>query len=197
MVKLKALRGAVGTYGRVAAGGIIDVDHTQSDKLKKTKLFVDATEADIEAAQKAQKAALALNVSGASAAFMPIPTPTPPATADRLSGLIADGTLTTGQARSLVDLELRLSTDEIQAFIKAESDKIFAEMSDAHRALDERQTSLRKLEADLNAAQFALDAREAAVAEREKAPEKPPTTASKPKEDAKAEKPADDTRAAK
>ena len=69
MPKLKALRGAIGSYGRVAAGGIIEVDQATEQKLLKTKRFVTATAKDIAAAQKAQKRFLKLNLPGAPAGF--------------------------------------------------------------------------------------------------------------------------------
>lgn len=69
MPKLKALRGAIGSYGRVAAGGIIDVDQAAEQKLLKTKRFVAATAEDIAAAQKAQKRYLKLNLPGVPAGF--------------------------------------------------------------------------------------------------------------------------------
>lgn len=73
MPKLKALRGAIGSYGRVAAGGIIDVDEASAEKLLKTRRFVRATAEDIAAAQAAQERFLRLNPS-ATAAFSPVPT---------------------------------------------------------------------------------------------------------------------------
>lgn len=73
MAKLKSLRGAVGTYGRVTAGGIVDVDETMAEKLVKTGRFVRATAADIEAAQTAQQAALATAIPGLGAGFVPLP----------------------------------------------------------------------------------------------------------------------------
>ena len=57
MPKLKSLRGAIGSYGRVAANGIVDVDEPTAKRLLDTKKFVRATEKDIEAAQAAQKTA--------------------------------------------------------------------------------------------------------------------------------------------
>lgn len=82
MPKLKALRGAVGSYGRVAAGGIVEVDESAAEKLIRTGRFVRASAADIEAAQKAQKAALATAVPGAGKGFMPMPERTKQAEAD-------------------------------------------------------------------------------------------------------------------
>ncbi|SHL80432.1 hypothetical protein SAMN05444389_101434 [Paracoccus solventivorans] len=73
MAKLKSLRGAVGTYGRVTAGGIVDVDETMAEKLVKTGRFVRASEADIEAAQAAQQATLATAIPGLGAGFVPLP----------------------------------------------------------------------------------------------------------------------------
>lgn len=73
MAKLKSLRGAVGTYGRVTAGGIVDVDETLAEKLVKTGRFVRASAADVAAAQAAQQAALATAIPGLGDGFVPLP----------------------------------------------------------------------------------------------------------------------------
>ena len=71
MPKLKSLRGAIGSYGRVAAGGIVEVSDEEAKKLLKTKRFVAATAADIAAAQKRQEAELAVQTVGATPGFEP------------------------------------------------------------------------------------------------------------------------------
>lgn len=79
MIKLKALRGAVGVYGRVRAGGIVEVEQKDVDKMLKTGRFVRATDADLEAAVAAQEQYLAVANVGAAAGFAPIATKPDPA----------------------------------------------------------------------------------------------------------------------
>lgn len=57
-VKLMATRAKVGTYGRVAAKGIIEVDAHEAEKLVASGGFTRATAEDVEAAQARQKAFL-------------------------------------------------------------------------------------------------------------------------------------------
>lgn len=175
MPKLKALRGAVGSYGRVAAGGIVEVDESAADKLIKTGRFVRASAADIEAAQKAQKAALATAVPGAGKGFMPMPEKGKGL--DRLEQMVERGEITQEKARELVSLQISLSTDEVRAFIEKEG-----------KALDER---LAKAAADLDKRAEELDQREQALDAREKAlvfVEAKAATETKAKTEAKTEK---------
>lgn len=72
MPKLKSLRGSIGAYGRVSAGGIVEVSEPEAEKLLKTKRFVRATDADIAAAKVAQDRFLAAG-TGAGAGFPPFP----------------------------------------------------------------------------------------------------------------------------
>lgn len=163
MPKLKSLRGAVGTYGRVAAGGIVDVSEADAKKLLGTKRFVTATDADIAAARKRQEAELAVETVGATPGFSAMPTP--PNTADRLSQMIERGQIDRQKAKELVALQINLSTEEVQSFIQSEADKVLAEISAEQsrltaieQALSDREDQLAKREAD-------VDAREKALAE--------------------------------
>lgn len=72
MPKLKSLRGAVGSYGRVKANGIVDVEDKDVEKLLKTKRFVRATDADVADAEKAQQEFLRFSTAGATPGFMPL-----------------------------------------------------------------------------------------------------------------------------
>lgn len=172
MPKLKSLRGAVGVYGRVAANGIVDVSEDLADKLLKTKRFVRATDADIAAAQDRQQKELAVETAGATPGFSALPAP--PATTDRLSEMIERGQIDPVKARELVALQINLSPEEIHNFIKAETEKVLAEIAAAQAILDEheaalteRENGLARKEADLAAAQVALDDRERVLSERE------------------------------
>ncbi|SEN90618.1 colicin import membrane protein [Paracoccus alcaliphilus] len=169
MPKLKALRGAIGSYGRVAAGGIIEVDQAHADKLIKAGNFVAATQKDVAAAQKAQKAALALAVPGAGPGFMPMPKQ--PASVDRLSQMVERGDISRDKAKELVSLELSLSTNEVRAFIQKEADEITAQIDAARRDIDARAQELDAREATMAARAQELDKREADIADREKAVE--------------------------
>lgn len=169
MQKLKSLRGAVGLYGRVSAGGIVEVDDALAKKMLATKRFVSATEADITAAQKAQKAAMAVQVTGAAPGFAPMPVPPKPA--DRLQALIQRGEISVEDAKRLVNLQIEVSPDEIKAMVKREMDQMATEILDLQGGLegrqdelDGRQAALDAREADLEAATVALSAREAALA---------------------------------
>lgn len=73
MPKLKSLRGAIGVYGRVAAGGIIEVDDPTAKTLLQTKRFAVATDADITAAQARLDADLKARVIGAAPGFSAMP----------------------------------------------------------------------------------------------------------------------------
>lgn len=86
-VKLKSLRPAVGSYGNVAANGIVEVDESEAGRLRKTGRFVDATAADIEAAQKAQADHIARALTG-TGVFAPMPEP--PRTAEGAIGFKPD-----------------------------------------------------------------------------------------------------------
>ncbi|RJE87965.1 hypothetical protein [Paracoccus onubensis] len=156
MPKLKALRGAIGSYGRVAAGGIIDVDEAVADKLIKTKRFVRATEKDIQAAQTAQKAALAVDTPGAGPGFLPMPKT--PVAADRLTQMIERGEISRNKAKELVALEISLSTEEVQAFIKKEAEEVAAKIEAARDELDARAQALDKREHDLVEREKAVEA---------------------------------------
>jgi len=162
MPKLKSLRGAVGSYGRVAAGGIVDVDETQARKLLATKRFVQASESDIAAAQKAQKAALAVTVTGATPGFAPLPEK--PQSADRLQKMIEAGEITPEEARTMARLQISVSTEEVQALIQREADEIAAQFAAAQADQDARQAELDEREAALTAREEALAAAQAATA---------------------------------
>lgn len=149
MAKLKALRGAVGAYGRVAAGGIIDVDEGQAGKLIKTARFVRASDSDIEAAQEAQKLALTVSGAGSGAAFMPVPERAQPL--DRLSQMIDSGQITRDKAKELTSLQISLSTDEVKAFIKAEADRLYGEIAAEQEKLSAREDALVERAAELAA----------------------------------------------
>lgn len=171
MPKLKALRGSIGSYGRVAAGGIIEVDDNVAEKLVKTKNFVKATTADIAAAQEAQAAFLKTDVPGATAGFAPVPTGTTPIE-DEFSALEID------QQRAV----LEKASAEMQAEAKRLHDlgddlhKRGVELADLEAALalkaDELETmaAAQKAEGErLDAAAEAIGKRETAVADAEKA----------------------------
>lgn len=165
MPKLKALRGAVGSYGRVAAGGIVEVDEPAASKLLKTGRFVRATDQDIAAAQKAQKAVLAAQTPGTGAAFMPMPDA--PSSDDRLSQMVQRGEISRDKAKEFASLQIALSTDEVQAFIQEEGDRIKAEVAAAQEGLDARDRELDQRAETLQIRDQELDEREAELAERE------------------------------
>lgn len=162
MPKLKSLRGAVGSYGRVAAGGIVDVDETQARKLLATKRFVQASESDIAAAQKAQKAALAVTVTGATPGFAPLPEK--PQAIDRLQEMLERGVLTADEARKFTALQIQLSPEEIQDMLRREADDATAQFAAAQADQDARQAELDEREAALTAREEALAAAQAATA---------------------------------
>lgn len=186
MPKLKSLRGAIGSYGRVAAGGIVEVSDEEAKKLLKTKRFVTASPVDIAAAQKRLEGELAVKTVGATPGFSAMPAK--PETTDRLSQMVERGEIDPDKAREFVGLQISLSTEEVQGFIKAEADKIWAEVAAAQAELDAREQALvdreeelgkraanlqareeevSKREGDLQAGEATLQGREAAVAERE------------------------------
>lgn len=177
MPKLKSLRGAVGSYGRVAAGGIVEVSEAEAEKLLKTKRFVRATDADIKAAQERQKAELAVQTAGATPGFSAMPGQ--PDTTDRLSRMVETGQISRDKAKELVALQINLSTEEVQEFIKAEGDRIFAEVSAAQADLDARELALTERENHLAAREADLEAREKASADH--------ATAAGSRDDARAE----------
>jgi len=196
MAKLKSLRAARGSYGRVAAKGIVDVDEDKAAKLKKTGHFVDATEADIKAAQKAQSAALAVRVKGVSPGFTAIPEK--PAGADRLQAMIDRGDISADDARRLSAMQIELAPEEIRALIQRDlaeaSARIEADQGelDARAAkLDARETALDDRAADLDRRQADLDAAAPAAPEA-----KATDTAADDKADAAAPAAADDKPAA-
>lgn len=175
MPKLKSLRAASGSYGRVAANGIIDVTDAQAKQLKATKRFVDATPADIEAAQKRQAGALAVQAQGAAPGFAAIAEP--PAGIDRLQDMIKRGGISPEDARRLVAYQIEVSPAEVQAQIREDVERATAEIETQRTAMDARQAELdaRQAELDGHAAELAdreqsmaeaakdLDAREAAL----------------------------------
>lgn len=163
MPKLKSLRGAIGSYGRVAAGGIVEVSDDDAKKLLKTKRFVPATDADIEAAKKRQEAELAVETVGATPGFSAMPAK--PATTDRLSQLFERGEIDRNKARELVGLQISLSTEEVQGFIQAEADKVFADVAAAQAELDAREQALAGREDQVAKRVADLNTREKAAAE--------------------------------
>lgn len=163
MQKLKSLRGAIGTYGRVAAGGIIEVDHDKAAKLTKSGRFVVATDDDIATAQAAQKKALAAQTAGVAPGFAPMPEA--PASQDRLLALIERGEITPAEAKKLARVQIEFSTQEIQALIQREADGVMAELATVKEDLDAREQDLSAREAELASREIALAEREAAVAD--------------------------------
>lgn len=162
-MKLKSLRGALGSYGRVKAGGIVEVTDDQARKLKATKRFVDATPADITAAQKAQEAAMAVQVQGVSPGFQSVAAPA--ASISRLQDLISRGDIGVAEARRLVGLQIDLAPEEIRAQIledvadgKAELDRLRAAHDERQDELDGRQEALDARAAELDARQAQLEA---------------------------------------
>lgn len=169
MPKLKSLRGAIGAYGRVAAGGIVEVDETAAKKMLATKRFVTASDKDIEAAQKAQKTALKVEVEGATSGFLPMPDK--PHANDRLKQLIDSGTLTVDEARKFVNLQIELAPDELRQAIQREfADAVETisarrnDLTDVARDLDEREAALDRREAELESRTAALNSRDLAAA---------------------------------
>lgn len=138
MAHLKALRSAIGSYGRVAANGIVEVDESHADKLLDTKNFVRATDEDIEAAQKAQKDWLRLGGQGTSALFAPLATP--PA--------------------QIEDAFDAAEIDQQRALLKAAQEKLVVETTrlEAWQGdLDTRQQQLNARDGELQTRQTALD----------------------------------------
>jgi hypothetical protein len=156
MAKLKSLRGAVGSYGRVAAGGIIEVSDADAEKLLKTRRFVRASAEDIAAAERAQQQFLKVGAVGATPGFAPMPEPPP--NQDRLSAMIAGGQITEAKAKELVALQINISDDEIRSFIETE-------MAAAAKALEQGAEDLRLREEALADREKELEARENAHAD--------------------------------
>lgn len=75
MPQLKSLRSQVGSYGRVAANGIVEVDEPTARRLLDTKRFVAATAADIKAAQGRMADYVAGRAEGEGLGFAPIAAP--------------------------------------------------------------------------------------------------------------------------
>ncbi|MFC3568402.1 hypothetical protein [Paracoccus simplex] len=148
MPKLKALRGAIGIYGRVKANGIVEVEDKDVEKLLKTKRFVRATEADIAAAEKAQQEFLAVNMTGAAPGFAPVATPKP---TDRLQAMIDGGSISKEKAQELVALQIELSDDEVKAALQ--------------RWMDESRAALMAVQTEVSAREEELTTREEAHAE--------------------------------
>lgn len=202
MAKLKSLRAASGSYGRVAAHGIIDVDDAQAKKLKATKRFVDATPADIEAAQKRQAGALAVQAQGAAPGFAAIAEP--PAGIDRLQDMIKRGGISPEDARRLVAYQIEVSPAEVQAQIREDVERATAEIETQRTAMDARQAELDGHAAELadreqSMAEAAkdLDAREAALHAVPPAAEDGDATDADAADKAEEAAPAGDTGAAK
>ncbi|AZV00395.1 hypothetical protein pthi1_p30 [Paracoccus phage vB_PthS_Pthi1] len=169
MPKLKALRGAIGIYGRVKANGIVEVEDKDVEKLLKTKRFVRATEADIASAEKAQQDFLAVNMTGAAPGFAPVATPKPN---DRLQAMIDGGSITKEKAQELVALQIELSDDEVKAALQRWMHESSAALSAREEELTAREEAHAESVADHEAevqrlADIAadLDKREKAIAE--------------------------------
>ena len=156
MAKLKSLRGAVGSDGRVAAGGIIEVSDADAEKLLKTRRFVRASAEDIAAAERAQQQFLKVGTVGATPGFAPMPEPPP--NQDRLSAMIAGGQITEAKAKDLVALQINLSDTEIRNFVETE-------MAAAAKALEQGSEELRLREEALADREKELEARENAHAD--------------------------------
>lgn len=168
MPKLKSLRGAVGSYGRVSAGGIVEVDDAMAKKLLATTRFVLASGKDIAAAQKAQEAALAVKVTGTAPGFMSIPDK--PQATDRLQDMISRGALTVEEAQKFTAMQIELSPDEIQTMVRRNAEEATGQIEAAKAGLQalaaelgEREADIVRREADL----AELDRREADIAKRE------------------------------
>ena len=130
MAKLKSLRASVGAYGRVAAGGIIEVEEKDVKKLTDTHRFVPATETDIETAQKAQAEHLKVAVVGAGASFAPMPPVVSPA------------------ENEVITLKLQADAEELEGVmegLKAETERLQA----FEASLQQRQETVEAGEADL------------------------------------------------
>lgn len=190
MPKLKSLRGSIGIYGRVKANGIVEVDEVHVEKLLKSKRFVRATAADIAAAEEAQKAFLAVGMTGASAGFAPV------AVAEekgRLAAMIDSGAISKAKAQELVALQIELSDDELRAAIQSVIEEKEAEFAARETVLAEREADLSAREEkhagivadhDVEASRLAalavdLEARETAL----KASGHPPAQDAPPAED--------------
>lgn len=185
MAQLKSLRGAVGSYGRVAAGGIVEVTDDEAKKLLKTKRFVPATDADIAAAQDRKKAELKSATVGATAGFTAMPEK--PAATDRLSELVQSGQLDLDKARELVALQINMSDDDIKNFLEAEMGRFAEDLKGQHSELEtlkiehankvtedeaklaDRAEELDRREQDLAARAKELDERQREIGDREAA----------------------------
>lgn len=161
MPKLKSLRGAIGSYGRVAAGGIVEVGEAHAKKLLATKRFVAATQEDIAKAKAAQEAALAVQTTGAAPGFSPMPEK--PKAVDRLQEMVERGDLTPSEARKLAGLQISVSTEEVQALIQREADEVTAQIDAAKADLEARKDELDTREANLKEREAAIEAREKAL----------------------------------
>lgn len=145
MPSLKALRGSIGAYGRVRAGGIVEVDDAAAKKLIATKRFVTATAEDIAAAQKAQEEYLKVGVVGVTPGFAPMPRAPEPIEGEA-AGLEFDA-----REKQLAERATELDT-EVQR------------LYDLDAALKEREAELDAREkANANENEAALDAAAAAA----------------------------------
>lgn len=158
MPQLKSLRGAMGSYGRVTARGIVDVTEPEAEKMIKTGRFVKATPDDIEAAKATLQASLTIGATGATTGFSAMPEKLQPA--DRLQKMIEAGEISPAEAKMMARLQISVSTEEVQALIKREADEIAAQIATAQADLDERQAELDQREADLIAREDAIAAAE-------------------------------------
>ena len=162
MPQLKSLRGAMGSYGRVTAGGIVDVTEAEAQKMIKTGRFVKATADDIKAAKAVLETSLKPGTTGATTGFSAIPEK--PQSADRLQKMIEAGEITPEEARTMARLQISVSTEEVQALIQREADEIAAQFAAAQADQDARQAELDEREAALTAREEALAAAQAATA---------------------------------
>lgn len=180
MPKLKALRGSIGSYGRVTAGGIIEVDEAAADKLLKTKRFTRATDQDVAAAEAAQKAYLKLAVAGAAPAFAPVPArPTP--IEDEFAALELDeqrqlleraGIHLRAEEARVADLTAELIKREEAVAAREEAVEAGeVDLADRLKAAAEQQERLSSWRSDLDARESAL--KEAAVAKEGETPAQP------------------------
>lgn len=195
MPKLKALRGSIGIYGRVKANGIVEVDEVHVDKLLKSNRFVRATAADIAAAEEAQKAFLAVGMTGATPGFAPVAVA---GDKGRLAALIDSGAISKAKAQELVALQIEISDDELRDALQSVISEKEAELAARETVVTEREVDLSAREAahvDIVAAHEAeasrlaalaadLEAREAAL----KASGHPPAQDAPPAEDGGAAK---------
>jgi chemotaxis protein histidine kinase CheA len=157
MPKLKALRGSIGTYGRVAAGGIVEVDDAEAKKLLETKRFQRASDADVKAAQAAQRKFLKVAVAGATPGFAPV-AEAPQPVED------AFGALEIEQQRAEIQRGIEALAAEASRLSAIE-----AQLIERHDLQEDRHADLKRREEDLQKREEALAASAAEKAQKQAA----------------------------